>query len=103
VNGEACAACAWKGTVLQMNIVGHLLHIAWGWRGWHDLGNGCLGRHCELVIGNTWLLLMWVIDSGSRGVMNHKKVPFITGLSVMGLCSTSDLKGHDSHAVEGSG
>jgi hypothetical protein len=103
VNGEARATCAQKGAVLQTNIVGHLLHLAWGWCGWHDLGNGCLGCHCGLVIGNAWLLLMWVIDSGSRGVTNHKKVPFVTGLSVTGLCSTSNSKGYDSHAVEGSG
>jgi hypothetical protein len=57
-------------------IVGHLLNFAWAWRGvawrgWHDnLGNGCLGGCCGLVIGNAWLLLVCNIDSGSQGVMN---------------------------------
>jgi hypothetical protein len=67
------------------------LHLAWGWRGWHDdLGNGRLGGRRGLVIGNAWLLLVCGVDNGSQGVTNHMEVPFVAGLSVTGSCSTSD-------------
>jgi hypothetical protein len=67
------------------------------------MGNGCLGGHCELIIGSTWLLPVCGVNSGSWGVMNHMEVPFVTGLSVTGLCSTSDSEWYKGCAVEGSG
>jgi hypothetical protein len=48
-------------------------------------------RDSELIIGSAWLLPVCSVDSGSRGVMNHTEVPFVTGLSVTGSCSTCNV------------
>ena len=88
VTGQYAGQLQEQLAVIQTNLVVHLLHLGWDWRGWHDdLGNGRLGSCHGLIIGNTWLLVVCDVDSGSQGVMNRMEGLFIADLSVMVSCS----------------